>query len=612
MYAYNKEEDVDFLAEIVNGKLISSTNVYNEDTTLTGIRINFDLTLDTQIQYYSYDSLGRIIESETNRNDTVVVTTSLGYKSPQTGTGTSTTTILAHWLNTYKGTTKGFYYNYDANGNIIDVSPDDDFEDNDGVEYKYDVLNQLIRVDDAINGETWTYTYDLGGNILSKSFYAYTRGNLGTPLQTISYVYNDSEWGDLLKRYNGKNITYDSIGNMTSYGTWNYVWEHGKQLASQSNGSTTWSYDYDANGQRISRHNGTIKYSYIYDGTTIKYMEAKDILTKETICEMYFLYGQMGLVAIKCEGSLSGIYYVITNGQGDVVALLDSNRNEVVSYTYDAWGKLMSITGTLANSLGIYNPVRYRGYIYDTETQLYYLNTRYYNPDMGRYLQTSDINSMGVGLGNTTNMFVYADNNSTGSSYSNLVSGGSSVEFIISSTSSGTRLPSGVNTSNGSILGESLEGLKVGYRVIGAYNSVTNIIIHGVYYYDNTFNFAYDMTSLGVSVKSGILAFNQFDWSIGKIGAIGMVLNVGVDIYDSTQRGVSLEGVLMGAALTVVGDVALIYMNKLILYGATTAGTALFGAPGAVGGYVVGAVLCIAIDINAGKKLDEIIDKIAK
>ncbi|MBE6990664.1 MAG: RHS repeat-associated core domain-containing protein, partial [Ruminococcaceae bacterium] len=57
-----------------------------------------------------------------------------------------------------------------------------------------------------------------------------------------------------------------------------------------------------------------------------------------------------------------------------------------VSYTYDAWGNLLSVTGDMADGLGALNPLRYRGYVYDTETGLYYLGSRYYNPAWGRFI----------------------------------------------------------------------------------------------------------------------------------------------------------------------------------------------------------------------------------
>ena len=72
------------------------------------------------------------------------------------------------------------------------------------------------------------------------------------------------------------------------------------------------------------------------------------------------------------------VYYYLYNAQGDVMALYDNDLNIVAEYTYDSWGKLLSVTGSLASTVGQANPFRYRGYYYDAETELYYLNSRYY------------------------------------------------------------------------------------------------------------------------------------------------------------------------------------------------------------------------------------------
>ncbi len=93
-----------------------------------------------------------------------------------------------------------------------------------------------------------------------------------------------------------------------------------------------------------------------------------------------------------------------------MVAILDDTGNPVVEYTYDAWGNLLSTTGSMANTLGGSNPLRYRGYVYDTETELYYLQSRYYDPEIGRFINADVYVSTGQGaLGN--NMFAYCRNN---------------------------------------------------------------------------------------------------------------------------------------------------------------------------------------------------------
>ena len=133
-------------------------------------------------------------------------------------------------------------------------------------------------------------------------------------------------------------------------------------------------------------------------------------------------------------------YYYATNLQGDIVAILDDSGNAVVEYTYNAWGKLLSTTGSMATTLGIHNPLRYRGYVYDNETSLYYLQSRYYDPQLGRFINADAFAATGQGLlGNNT--FAYCCNNpitridSTGNAFDtvlDLISIGLSVADVIS------------------------------------------------------------------------------------------------------------------------------------------------------------------------------------
>ncbi len=107
------------------------------------------------------------------------------------------------------------------------------------------------------------------------------------------------------------------------------------------------------------------------------------------------------------------------NLQGDVIALLDENYDVVVKYTYDTWGKVLSVTDanstliTDTNHIGHRNPIRYRGYYYDIETGLYYLQSRYYDPEVGRFISSDAFAVLGATPMDVTdkNLFAYCDNN---------------------------------------------------------------------------------------------------------------------------------------------------------------------------------------------------------
>jgi RHS repeat-associated protein len=119
---------------------------------------------------------------------------------------------------------------------------------------------------------------------------------------------------------------------------------------------------------------------------------------------LHFVYDASGRpMAVTYNGTN---YYYVTNLQGDVVAILNEEGTAVVTYTYDAWGKILTTGGEMADTLGAVNPLRYRGYVYDQETQLYYLQSRYYDPNIGRFINADAFASTGQGFtGN--NIFAY-------------------------------------------------------------------------------------------------------------------------------------------------------------------------------------------------------------
>ena len=127
-----------------------------------------------------------------------------------------------------------------------------------------------------------------------------------------------------------------------------------------------------------------------------------------TTSKLRFSYDADGkVVAVNYNGNY---YYYLRNAQSDIVKLIDKTGATVVEYTYDSWGKLLSTSGSLASTLGKNNPFRYRGYIYDEETGFYYLQSRYYNPEVGRFISSDVLLSTGQGvLGH--NAYAYCGNN---------------------------------------------------------------------------------------------------------------------------------------------------------------------------------------------------------
>ncbi len=246
--------------------------------------------------------------------------------------------------------------------------------------------------------------YDSGGNILTKTEYPNaTATGEGT---VISYTYGDVQWGDLLTSYNGNAITYDGSGNPLSMNGWNFTWQGGRQLAGMTNGTTTLSFEYNDSGLRTTKTVDGVVHTYTYRGSTL----VSDITATD---EMYFNYDQNGsLVGMTYDtATTTGKFYFVKNLQGDIIGILNSSGKLLASYTYDAWGNVLSaVNHDDPLDLAHRNPLRYRGYVYDSETELYYLQSRYYDPEIGRFLNAdSYAQTYETVVG--SNMFAYCGNN---------------------------------------------------------------------------------------------------------------------------------------------------------------------------------------------------------
>jgi len=281
---------------------------------------------------------------------------------------------------------------YDNLGNITVVTR------NNGqpIYYTYDAQNQLISV---LEGDfRYDFTYDTYGNILSVE---YVDDYTDEVMSSNTYTYGNAQWVDQLTKFNGQSITYDEIGNPLSYyngSNYTFTW-NGRELATAVKGSTSISYKYGADGLRTQKTVGNTVYDYYYiDG----------LLVRQTWGTNYmdFLYDESGSpYAFIYNGTQ---YYYIKNLQGDVMRIVDTSGNVVANYTYDAWGKVTNS----GNIIGLYNPIRYRGYYYDTDTGFYYLQSRYYDPAIKRFINADDASLLGAnGDFTSLNLYAYCGNN---------------------------------------------------------------------------------------------------------------------------------------------------------------------------------------------------------
>ena len=290
-------------------------------------------------------------------------------------------------------------YGYDDNGNIASATLNGKWTG-----YTYDELGQLIQVNDhsdtrsGENGTTWKYTYDLGGNILKKERFAYA--DTTTPLETVTYEYGDAAWRDKLTAVNGNDIAYDAIGNPLNDGTWTYTWQNGRQLQKMQKPGVTAEFVYNADGLRVQKTVNGVVTKYTLHGKNVVHMTSG-------ADELHFFYDAQNRQAVVVYNGVP--YAYVKSLQGDIVAILDESGNTVVSYGYDAWGAPLWCTGELAETLGKVQPFRYRGYVFDEETGLYYLRSRYYNPQQLRWINSDNIIAVNSGF-TAANNYVYCGN----------------------------------------------------------------------------------------------------------------------------------------------------------------------------------------------------------
>ena len=302
-------------------------------------------------------------------------------------------------------------YEYDAIGRII---CEKDGDNNVLKSYTYDTYGQLIRENNQGLDKTYLYEYNGIGNITSVKAYSFTTATTPSGSYTTTSLTYGSSISDRLTQYGVNNISYDSIGYPTAIGNKKYVWTKGKLTRiyddvdeNSSNSAEDIRFTYNAYGQRVTKTysydpgedssgdfmvGSTTSYDYDESGRLIReycterYYES-DNITREFI----YLYDESGIIGVlySLNGATAQPYYYRRNPQGDVIEIYNQTGTKVGEYAYDAWGNFTIISG-FSNDLVKNNPIRYRGYYYDRETELYYLIARYYNPLWRRFISPDD------------------------------------------------------------------------------------------------------------------------------------------------------------------------------------------------------------------------------
>ena len=275
------------------------------------------------------------------------------------------------------------------------------------IRYYYDALNQLVREDNQKQNKTICYTYDVGGNMVRRDEYRYTENPVITeaPRKSDTFEYQTGGWRDQLRFYNGQAITYNAMGNPLQYLGMQMEWEKGHQLRHITGAGLDMYCMYNDSGKRIRKTVNGVTTDFYLDGSAILMQTSSDG------SRIDFFYDDKGNVfAMKYQNEM---YFYRKNLFGDILGILDSHGTELVKYEYNSWGKLLNLTDYSSNGLGRRNPFRFKGYYYDEELGMYYLNSRYYDPEVGRFISpdTTDILEVQDDLYDK-NLYAYCDNNS--------------------------------------------------------------------------------------------------------------------------------------------------------------------------------------------------------
>ena len=297
-------------------------------------------------------------------------------------------------------------YSYDSLGNISQILS---LENNISSlkKYTYDYYSRLIREDNQFLNRTFVYSYDNDGNITEKKEYYYHIEDLSSSLHVVTHQYiYDTNYPNRLISYDNESITYDNLGNPLTYRGATLSWERGTLLSSYAKDGTIINISYDGFGLLKGKIKGSSVTSYNFINGLLLF----EIRGSNTIA---YLYSHSNVVGFICNNE---VYYYEKNIQEDVLAIRNINHVVVAKYIYDAWGnhKVLNPNGTENTSssfIGNINPIRYRSYYYDIDLKMYWLTTRYYDPEVGRFISPDYYSYLDHQKLHGLNLYAYSKNN---------------------------------------------------------------------------------------------------------------------------------------------------------------------------------------------------------
>jgi len=331
---------------------------------------------------YAYDKIGNLT-SLTYPDGKIV-----RYEYDKAGRLTKVTDWLNHVIT----------YEYDLAGNLNKIA----YPNGSLMTYRYDQANRLtsmldIRADASVNS-AFNYTLDAIGNRIAIS--SYQPLNAIPSSQGISYTYDADN--RILTASGDTSFDYDSNGNLTKktlgMDVTTYEWDYDDMLTKVTIGGSIYSYKYDGFGNRVAKIESSVETRYVIDLNSVLSKVLAETDGNGNITA-YYVYG-LGLVSKIIHDSQAYFYHF--DGIGSSIGITDMTGEMVNKYAYDAFGKALSQTGAIPN------PFKYIGRfgVMDEGNGLMYMRARYYDPEIGRF-----INKDPIGLSGGINLFTYAGNN---------------------------------------------------------------------------------------------------------------------------------------------------------------------------------------------------------
>ena len=353
-------------------EMIATRPAYCEISTLNTLRV--ELIGLTKVS--EFDELGMLKKVDIHECGKSILTNTYEYKKRSTNSKYISKQISKEIIKC-GSTTINRNYESDALGNITKIT-DSVFGSH---TYEYDYRGFLVKAD----GET--FEYDGNGNIVKKgNFFA-------------SY---DSVIKDRLIAFNGVKIEYDSSNplNPKTYSTKNYKFD-GRRLVRWTHGTDYYDYVYNDQGLRIQKRDDKgVTWDYTYDGNKL-------IREKHLNITLDFLYDENSILYGFIKNN-SEKYLYIRDSLQNILGIADITGKIVVKYNYDAWGTTSIIEDV--SGIGNLNPFRYKGYYYDCETQLYWVSSRYYSPELCRWISPDSIEYLDFESINGLNLYAYCGN----------------------------------------------------------------------------------------------------------------------------------------------------------------------------------------------------------